>query len=266
MVIKFTKSRKLPRHCFYRYNTGPSSLLDGSQGGSWWYAVGTQSLHGGAIPGPNRIIATQVELRVCDESPPTTLSSSTRNTPEAVTPEAAGPAATPEAAVLAPHQPTGPAATIIVADFVQSNRKCKAHKWFGSKDATLAACQARAQADPYCGAYFQWAKNSNCGCAPVAEACHVQTRRGSGADLYKAVVLAPGACVDVKVGSSRKSNTKAARLPQPGMTVSVRPKNAQQPWWRDNFEVVVAGDALTVKRTDTAGGWGQALVLEACAP
>jgi len=164
---------------------------------------------------------------------------------------------------------SAPAATTIVATLVEGGKKCKKHKWFNTKDATLAACQARVQADPYCGEYFQWLKDGNCGCAPVSEVCPAHTRRRSGADLYKvsAAVLPPGACVDVKVGSSRGSNSMVAiTLLQPGMEVSATPKNVQLSWWRDTFATTVVGSTVTVRRTDSTNGWGQSLVLEACVP
>lgn len=51
------------------YNTGGSSLLDGSVNhGWWWYAVGTSHNHGGGIPGGNGVVVQKVELYAMTES------------------------------------------------------------------------------------------------------------------------------------------------------------------------------------------------------
>ena len=51
-------------------NGGPT-LLDGNPGGTWWFAVGSRSSHGGAnsFPGPNNIVTDRVELWAMCGSP-----------------------------------------------------------------------------------------------------------------------------------------------------------------------------------------------------
>ena len=41
-----------------------ATLLDGSRGSDWWYAVGVRRMYNGGIPGPDGITVTQTELYV----------------------------------------------------------------------------------------------------------------------------------------------------------------------------------------------------------
>ena len=51
-----------------------------------------------------------------------------------------------------------------------------------------------------------------------------------------------------------------------GYTVDPTPRNPQRAGWTDVFAATVHGDRLTVRRTDSAKGWGQPLQLLATPP
>jgi hypothetical protein len=65
---------------------------------------------------------------------------------------------------------------------------------------------------------------------------------------------------NITVGSSG-SNVKTVALPRENMYISGVPVNPQKVTWSDSFTASVSGKTLTVRRTDTRGGWSQDLVL-----
>ena len=65
---------------------------------------------------------------------------------------------------------------------------------------------------------------------------------------------------NITVGSSG-SNVKTVSLPRENMYISGVPMNPQKVTWSDSFTASVSGKTLTVRRTDTRGGWTQDLVL-----
>ena len=73
--------------------------------------------------------------------------------------------------------------------------------------------------------------------------------------------------VDIGIsGDGGKSNFATATLPGLGYTVDPTPRNPQLAGWTDVFAVTVRGDQLTVRRMDSAKGWGQPLQLLATPP